>query len=77
MEDNIKFYLMPSLETFDGILGNDTLREIGAVIFTSENIMTLKNGFKVSLKQLPTQCVNAIKIDEENLSTEQKEGMKK
>lgn len=68
---------MPSLEIFDGILGKDTLRELEATIFTNKHFMILKNGFKVHLKQLPTQHVNAINIKEEIMSTEQKEKMKK
>ncbi len=52
IKEKIKLYLMPLLESFDGILGNDTLRALGAVIYTAENkILVLKNGRMVRVKQ--------------------------
>ena len=46
LEHKIKFFLMPSLKTFDGILGNDTLRKLKVVIHTGDNYMILGNGKK-------------------------------
>lgn len=33
----LQFFLLPGLKTFDCILGNDTMRELSAVIYTKEN----------------------------------------
>lgn len=77
IEKGMKFYLMTSLDTFDGILGNDTLREIGATIYTAKDFMILGNGLKVKLKQLPAKSVNAMSIEQVDLSTERQEEMRK
>lgn len=33
----VKFFLLPTLKTFDAILGNDNLKELGAIIDTKKN----------------------------------------
>ena len=77
IKEKIKFYLMLLLESFDANLGNDTLRALGAVIYTAENkILVLKNGRMVRLKQQASHSVNAINIKEEGLSPKQKNIMK-
>lgn len=47
----IKFFILPTLKTFDAILGNDSLKELGAVIDTKNKIMYLRNGTNVPIKE--------------------------
>ena len=53
MEEEMKFYLMTSLQTLDGILGNDSHKNIEAVIYASRDFTMLNNGIKVRLKNNP------------------------
>lgn len=46
----IKFFILPTLKTFDAILGNDSLKELGAVIETKNKRMYLRNGTNVPIK---------------------------
>jgi len=39
----VKCFLLPTLKTFDAILGNDSLKELGAIIDTEKKLMYLKN----------------------------------
>lgn len=64
----IKFFLLPELETFDAILGNDSLKEFSAVIHTAEDYFTVKGGRKVPIKQYISQSVNNIEIRTNHLS---------
>jgi len=47
----VKFFLLPTPKTFDAILGNDSLKELGAVIDTKNQIMHLKNGTNIPIKE--------------------------
>lgn len=47
----VKFFLLPTLKTFDAILGNDSLKELGTVIDTKNKIMHLKNGTNILIKE--------------------------
>lgn len=67
----IKFFILPGLQTFDGIIGNDTLRQLGAVIHTDKNFFTLKNQLKFPLFQLESQAVNKLDIRIDHLSQDQ------
>lgn len=48
----LKFYLLPGLETFDGIIGNDTLKNLNAIIYTEGSYFTLLDYVKFPLRQL-------------------------
>lgn len=71
-DTRIKFFLLPELETFDAILGNDSLKECSAVIYTAENYFTINGGRKVPIKQLISQNVNNIEIRTSHLSGSRK-----
>lgn len=60
INEPIKFYVLPSLETFDGIIGDDTLKELGAVVDRKENVLVLKNSFVIPLKEKITAESNYI-----------------
>lgn len=73
---NIKFFLLPDLKSFHAILGNDTLKTLSAVIYTSENYMTIGNNIKVKLKQQVSQSVNNIQIRSDHMTVEQEARLK-
>lgn len=66
----IKFYILPELTTFDGIIGNDTLRQFNAIIYTEKNYFTLKE-FKFPLHQLESQSVNKLDLRVTHISPDQ------
>lgn len=49
--EKLKFYILPTLQTFHGIIGNDTLRKVKAVIHTDRNFMTIAQNIIIPLKQ--------------------------
>jgi len=59
-EINVKFFLLPTLKSFDAILGNDSLKELNAEIKVSKKIMTIKNKIQVPIKEKKFEAVNAI-----------------
>lgn len=70
---NIKFFILPNLKTFHGILGNDTLKELKAVIHTQNSFMTILDKVKIKMHQLKVQSVNNITASMENLTNSQKQ----
>lgn len=56
----LMFYVLPGLTSFDGIIGDDTLRELEAVIDRKENTLTLKPGVMIPLKARTSAQVNAV-----------------
>lgn len=65
----LKFFLLPTLKTFHAILGNDSLKELSAVIHTRENFMVIANTKKIYLRQFSIQNVNTIHIRDEHPTT--------
>ena len=68
----IKFYLLPGLVSFDGILGNDSLKELSAIIHTAENYFTVRGGKKVHIKQRLSQNVNNLELRTQHLHDNQR-----
>ena len=68
----LKFFILPTLTSFDGIIGNDSLKELAAVIHTDENYMTIFSDFIIPLKQQISNSVNTIKIRDLHMSSIQK-----
>jgi len=56
----MKFYLLETLKTFPGILGNDTKKSLGAIIDVQNDTLILGNKRKIKIHQLATQSVNTI-----------------
>lgn len=56
------FYILPCLNSFDGILGYDLLKEIEALIDTKNGILFHKNG-KEQINHFSCKQVNTIEID--------------
>lgn len=70
--ENLKFFLLPSLKSFSGILGNDSLKQLKAIIYTSKNLMLINNSIKIPIRQQLSQSVNNIGIRTDHLSDSQK-----
>lgn len=68
----LKFFLLPGLNSFDGIMGNDSLKELSAVIHTAEDYFTIKGGKKIPIKQQVSQNVNNLELGTRHLSNQQK-----
>lgn len=64
--EKLKFFILPTLETFAGIIGNDCLKSLGAVIHTNEKYMTIKNNVKIPLQQYVSESVNNIRTSHLN-----------
>lgn len=69
--NKLKFFILPTLKSFDGIIGNDSLKELGATIHTNENYMTIEHGIHIPLKQHISQSVNNVNTRTSHLNKEQ------
>lgn len=69
----VKFYHLKELKSFDAIVGHDTLKELKAVIDTSNEKLILDNKFTIPLLQYKLQEVNKINIRNDHLEKHQKE----
>lgn len=56
----VKFFLLPTLKTFDAILGNDSLKELGTIIDSNRKLMYLKNSTIVNITEKKFEAVNTI-----------------
>lgn len=65
---NLKFFLLPTLRSFHGILGNDSLKKLNAIIFTSKNYMIINDSLKVHIKQQLSESVNNLNISSDHLT---------
>lgn len=74
-DHKIKFFLLPTLKSFHAILGNDSLRDLSAVIYTKYNYMQIRNGMKIRVKQETLQAVNNLNLRTEHMSRCQKESL--
>lgn len=72
---NIKFFLLPNLTSFDGIIGNDTLKELGISIHTNKNCITTHDKV-IPIKQHISNSVNTINIRTSHMNTKQTEKLK-
>ena len=64
IDEPIQFYVLPELKAFDGIIGDDTLKELDALVDRKENILVLKNRYKIPLKEKEATESNYILGDE-------------
>lgn len=71
-DTKIKFFLLPTLNTFDAILGNDSLKELGAIIDTNNKTMSLKSGRVIAIKEEKIETVNLIIPRTDHLKKTQK-----
>jgi len=71
-DSKIKFFLLPTLNKFDAILGNDSLKELGAIIDTNNKSMSLKSGRVIAIKEEKIETVNLIIPRTDHLKKTQK-----
>lgn len=69
----LQFFLLPTLKSFDGILGNDSLKKLSAVIYTSKDYMLIDNRIKVKIKQKLSRSVNTIDLRTDHLTPQEKQ----
>lgn len=69
----MEFFILPGLKTFDGIIGDDTLKELEAVIDRKNNTLMIKPNIKIPLKEKPAKQVNNIEIRDNHLTNKIKE----
>lgn len=46
----LNFYVLPGLKSFDGIIGDDTLKQLNAVIDRKNNTLKISPNIKIPLK---------------------------
>lgn len=73
---DLKFFLLPPLKSFHGILGNDSLKELDAVIYTAKNLMLVKNTVQIKIFQQTSENVNKLEIRTDHLSHSQGEKLR-
>lgn len=59
----LTFYVLPGLKSFDGIIGDDSLKELEAIIDRKENVLSLSKSIKLPLKNKISEEINAL-LDE-------------
>lgn len=69
--EKLKFFILPPLLTFAGIIGNDSLKQMKTVIHTNDSYMTIEPNIHIPLKQHISQCVNNLDIRTPHLSDAQ------
>jgi len=57
----IRFFLLPTLKTFHGIQGNDTMKQLNVIIDVKSDILVVNGNIRFQIKQLPAQAINNIK----------------
>lgn len=68
-ELDITFFVLPSLTSFDGIIGDDTLKQLKAVIDREKNELTIASNKVITLKNRASSAVNFILPLNDNIST--------
>lgn len=46
----VKFFILPTLKSFNAILGNDSLKELKAIIHTEKNFILVNNQITIPIK---------------------------
>jgi len=63
----IEFFVLPGLKTFDGIIGDDTLKRLEAIIDRKNNTLRIKPNISIPLKAKASAQVNTIEIKADHL----------
>lgn len=69
----LKIFILPNLISFDGIVGNDSLKQLNAVIYIKEDYMTIDPNIIIPLKQHVSEPVNKFNINTEHLNKEHRD----
>lgn len=68
----IHFFILPGLKSFDGIIGDDTLKELEAIIDRKNNLLKIKPNIIIPLKEKCSTQVNNLEIRDGHLREETK-----
>ena len=68
----MKFFILPGLKSFDGIIGNDSLKYLNATINIRDDIIRFGNGKEIKIKQKLSPTVNNIDVRTEHMTPSQK-----
>lgn len=69
----IRFYVLPTLKSFDGILGDDTLRDLKSVIDRKNNTITIYPNVLIKLQMRKSIEVNEINVRNQHLPNNYKQ----
>lgn len=72
----LNFYVLPGLKSFDGIIGDDTLKQLNAVIDRKNNTLKISPNIKIPLKAKESKQVNSIAIKNDHLCDGMKEKLR-
>lgn len=59
-DSTLTFFVLPGLETFDGIIGDDTLKNLKALVVRKNNCLIISPGIKISLLAKRSLDVNPL-----------------
>ena len=59
IETLITFFVLPSLKEFDGIIGDDTLKALEALVDRKNNLLVLGNNVSLPLKAQISETINS------------------
>lgn len=63
LSDSITFYVLPGLTTFSGIIGDDSLKDLGAIVNRKENILQIRDSIRIPIKSKISPSLNYILDD--------------
>lgn len=74
--EKLKFFILPSFISFDGIIGNDSLKQLNAIIHTNDGYMIIEPGVRIPLKEHISEFINALNIRTTHMTKEQTNRLK-
>lgn len=63
ISDMVTFYELPGLTTFSGIIGDDSLKDLEAIVNRKENILQIEDSIRIPIKSTISACLKYI-LDE-------------
>ncbi|CAD7001846.1 unnamed protein product [Ceratitis capitata] len=72
-DTSLKFFLPSTLKSFDGIIGNDSFKELRATINIYDDTPTLGKNKKIKIRQKPSPTVNKIDVRIDHMTATQKQ----
>lgn len=63
ISDMVTFYELPGLTTLSGIIGDDSLKDLEAIVNRKENILQIEDSIRIPIKSTISACLKYI-LDE-------------
>lgn len=70
--DSLTFYVLPGLNSFDGIIGDDSLKELEAVVDRKEDVLLIRDTIRIPLKAKISCNLNYILSESMPLETKER-----